>query len=344
MFKQCVGIKKNGDRCNSQVLVSQLGTRCGIHRKTLDSVGPNTIRRIELKYKYDRISKDIKNRTDLSKEEKNQLSNGQQHNYYRELDSLNELIMNETIQAGGVDADRPYRLRNIGGEIRILRIREENLEAQYIYIHMQNGNQIDQLNNVLHANHEDRLGNIANDRQSVHTTVVVEKVKTMVDKIIKIEVPSEYQTETLKTTAEIILECKLSKKAAWQMMSKYCDDESIYELGNGIYANVLNCVWQYIKSSPDANDLKKILAVEMEDNIGMCSQGNLSRLCNILSGYIDGLVIDNRSILEVLGDKLSNLMSIDNKVERLNLAEGILKEMNIPEVDWSTWIIPLSEV
>jgi hypothetical protein len=43
----------------------------------------------------------------------------------------------------------------------------------------------------------------------------------------------------------------------------------------------------YSKHSPNNEDLKKILASELEDNIGMCQQGNLTRLCNILSGYLD---------------------------------------------------------
>ena len=86
------------------------------------------------------------------------------------------------------------------------------------------------------------------------------------------------------------------------MTQHYCNDHDIYDLGKGIYANVLNGVWQYIKSSEHSEDLKRILKSELEDNLGMCAQGNLSRLCNILSGYMEE--IDIRSLNEIISADL----------------------------------------
>jgi hypothetical protein len=122
-------------------------------------------------------------------------------------------------------------------------------------------------------------------------------------------------------------------------MAKYCGDENIYEMGNGIYGRVLNSVWQYIKASPDAADLKKILAAEMEDNIGMCAQGNLSRLCNILSGYLDGINTDVKSKNEIIGEKLAELMSREpNEDNRREVGRLILREHGIPFEEWNAWL------
>jgi hypothetical protein len=171
--------------------------------------------------------------------------------------------------------------------------------------------------------------------------VVVQKVKETVQKVLKIPVPPEYQTETLKTSGEIILECGLSKKAAWQMMAKYCQDDDIYELGHGIYGRVLNSVWQYIKTSPNSADLKKILKLEMEDNIGMCAQGNLSRLCNILSGYLEGVNMDIKSKNEIIGERLAPLLDIENVAEREAAGLLVLEELQVPLEEHEVWLHPL---
>jgi hypothetical protein len=171
--------------------------------------------------------------------------------------------------------------------------------------------------------------------------VVVQKVKETVQKVLQIPVPPEYQTETLKTSGEIILECGLSKQAAWQMMAKYCHDDDIYDLGHGIYGRVLNSVWQYIKASPDSADLKKILKTEMQDNIGMCAQGNLSRLCNILSGYLDGINTDTRSKNEIIGERFAALLKLESHMEKVAEGVRILQEFNVPQEEHEDWLQPL---
>jgi hypothetical protein len=95
-----------------------------------------------------------------------------------------------------------------------------------------------------------------------------------------------------------------------------------------------------VKNSPDKEDLCKILKQEMTDNIGMCAQGNLSRICNILAGYMDG-VGSQESIAERLGRLLPPLMEIADVGDRLRSAFKILQENSVPMSDWDTWIEPL---
>jgi hypothetical protein len=165
----------------------------------------------------------------------------------------------------------------------------------------------------------------------------------MIAKILAIDVPKEYRwnMETVSNTpGDIILACSLSPKSGWQMMSKYCQDESIYDLQKGIYGMVLDGVWQYVLKSPHKLDLCKALKQEMEDNIGMCSQGNLSRLCNILSGYLDGIT-QQEPVSEVLGRMLPKLLEIDDINERLSKAHKVFVENNVDESEYQTWLDPL---
>lgn len=183
------------------------------------------------------------------------------------------------------------------------------------------------------------LGAFANDRQNVHTTAAVKQTLNVIKEILKIEVPSEYRwnmTCVSKTMSEIISECGLSPASAWQMVAKYCSDETIYDLQPGIYGKVLDCVWQYIKNSPVKGELMKILKSEMKDNIGMCAQGNLSRLTNILAGYVD-CVVAVESMQDKLGRLLPPLVDIEDIAERLIAAARIFVEVELPPEQWEAW-------
>jgi hypothetical protein len=166
------------------------------------------------------------------------------------------------------------------------------------------------------------LEKFVKDKQNVHTSVVVDQTKNIIERILKIKVPEDYRWNMKtcsKTPGEVIAECGLSIGASRTMMDKYTLDNVVYEMGKGIYGRVLDCVWQYIKTSPEKADLCKILRTEMEDNIGMCEQGNLSRLTNILAGYLDG-VVNIEPTAQILGREFPKLWDIDE--EDLRVAEG----------------------
>ena len=112
---------------------------------------------------------------------------------------------------------------------------------------------------------------------------------------------------------------------------------------SGIYGKTLDSVWQYIKSSSDKEVLIKTLKIELEDNIGMCAQGNLSRLCNILSGYLDGLVVETKSRNELIGERFAALMNIDDIDERLSAGLNILREFGIRDDEHHAWLVPLTD-
>lgn len=184
----------------------------------------------------------------------------------------------------------------------------------------------------------DTLAAFAADTQNVHTKATVNLVQKTVDLVLAIPVPDEYQTNTLKTVGEIVLACKLSKQAAAQMFRHYCSDDSIYEYGPGIYARILNSVWQFIKGSEHKDDLCSILRSEMEDNIDMCAQGNLSRLCNILSGYMESLVVETTA--EQLQRRMAEIASSD-ATDKTTQALRLLQELTIPSHEWGAWLEPL---
>ena len=181
------------------------------------------------------------------------------------------------------------------------------------------------------------------DNQNVHRSETVALVKSSVAVIaaLKIEEPDFCwnKDRVSKTPGEIIIRCSLTPAAAVLLIQKYAATDTIYDMVPGIYGKVLDGVLQFIKKSEDSVNLFKILKIELEDNVDMCAQGNLSRLCNVLSGYLEG--ISTASIADILGDLLPPLMSIESPYARLMAASEILRTYNVPDDKWSDWLDPL---
>ena len=177
----------------------------------------------------------------------------------------------------------------------------------------------------------------AADNQNVHTAISVRHVTQLVNRILVIPVPEEYRWNTRiisKTPGEILIHCGLSINAGRIMMDKYTLSDNIYDMGEGIYGRTLDGVWQYIKTSEHKEDLRQILAQELKDNVGQCLQGNLSRICNVLAGYMEG-VGSQESLAEILGRRFA---LISTRVEGI----AILDEYSVTdEVLREEWLSAL---
>lgn len=193
------------------------------------------------------------------------------------------------------------------------------------------------------ANPNQDIAAFSSDNQNVHTTIVVKQTTEMIQKIRSIPVPTEFQwnkDKCSKTPADIIMRCELTPDATFQMMSKYCSADTIYELEEGIYGKTLDCVWQFILNSDDKECLIKTIKQEMEDNIGMCAQGNLSRLCNILAGYVEGIG-PVEAMNDVLGRLLPPLLEIPDVNTRIERGKKILSDAGVPRERWDDWLVGL---
>jgi len=181
------------------------------------------------------------------------------------------------------------------------------------------------------------------DNQNVHRAETVALVKSSVTAIMSLKIEdSDFcwnKDRVSKTPGEIIIRCSLTPAAAVLLIQKYSAADTIYDMVPGIYGKVLDGVLQFIKKSEDSVNLFKILKIELEDNVDMCAQGNLSRLCNVLGGYLEG--ISTASIAEILGDLLPPLAFIASLHARHTAATEILRTYSVPEERWSEWLEPL---
>jgi len=358
--RRCIAIKSSdGQRCSKRGTVER---RCGTHHKIVTDEGPNRVELKEVIYSFKGQRKAltkhfneliaalgrqpwINNHLDYLRingeyEERLRLINvgqAQQYNnvYERQQADIERTGINpDAVQDARRRAERQQHLARLRErQLAIEQDHQQRLDIRQREIEARN------IRHVQRQAEERPLANFANDRQNVHTTSAVTQTLKIVNEILKIPVPEEYKWNmrtVSKTMSEIISECNLSPASAWQMVAKYCSDETIYDLVPGVYGKVLDSVWQYIKSSPDKEDLKKILTSEMRDNIGMCAQGNLSRLTNILAGYVECIVVEE-SIADKLGRMLPPLMEIEDIPRRLDHAARIFIEVGLPNDQWEAW-------
>lgn len=311
-----------GTTCNGRILPDH--DRCAVHVRSLETWGPHTTARKELRALHSKAYNDILRMAELTQEERN-IRIDQTLN--RQAIERGNLVREQRAYArehGDPDAPANQR-RNERRDQRI--VQRENVVLGLIGARVRIAPPVNQ------------LAAFANDNQNVHTTHAVEQTKNIMSKILEIKVPTEYRwnnRECSKTPGHIIMQCKLTPTAAWQMTAKYCQAETIYEMGEGIYGRVLDCVWQFILASPDRDDLMNIVKVEMEDNIGMCAQGNLSRLCNILSGYLDDIVI-RESPVEIMGRLILSILETTDITQRASKMTEALVESRMPLEKWHEW-------
>ena len=105
------------------------------------------------------------------------------------------------------------------------------------------------------------------------------------------------------------------------------------------YAELLSCVWTYAKtqSADLQNEIAVRIAEEVLDGLGMCEQGKITRLTNVLRGFHPAL--DEISVLSV-GEQLQNRMAVISGMpaeERRAAADAVFAELGVPAADQEAW-------
>lgn len=342
---RCAAITYKGTRCTRHVAVNH---RCNEHHEIVLWAGPSRVEQEEhdrifkhlkkqLKIRYDELLANCTNPEELKRLRTQYNTDVNDLDFQKQADLVH---IRNNIPLNAAD-DEAARIRR--QEHHAQRMAEwEQHRDEYVAMPAVNENPVVQQTIV----NNNRLLNVATDQQSVHTVVVVKNVvNKAIDKLLKIEVPEEYRWNTKsvsKTVVEIMGKCNLSVLAARDLCTKYLSDDNIYNLGRGIYGRTLDGVWQYIINKKDNEDMIKVLKQELEDNIGKCSQGQLTRICNILAGYIEGVGV-GESVNEILGREFSKLMEIETITERLSKGIKILEQNGLPEDKWSEWLKPLED-
>lgn len=189
------------------------------------------------------------------------------------------------------------------------------------------------------------LAVLSHDRQNIHTGPVNKMANETVELLCKVPIPAGQ-----RTTDEII--------AAWMEFTKKCspktikihDDmvtwgkkETVINEGDYLYRRVLRGLWATIKSYKEKNyevycELLIRLKEETRESLGMCAQGHISRLCNVMVGFDDAFKPPVPP-MEIFQEKMAAIARGEAETEeKVAEAKKIMDEFQIPEVERDAWL------
>ena len=185
-----------------------------------------------------------------------------------------------------------------------------------LYIH---NNPIENLHPAItrFLNNNKTIQNIYSDNQSVHNhNIEFTTNKSVIDFISSYKC-KETDIDELVNELNIPINIK-------NILLNYCTDEYIHSRLQLNYKEILLPVLDFIKNNVHKEELLKILYQEIQDSLGKCFQGRISRTINILNGYHECVNI-NISDNEQIGNLIINLQK--KYLDLSELEENFIKEM-----------------
>jgi uncharacterized protein (UPF0147 family) len=191
------------------------------------------------------------------------------------------------------------------------------------------------------------LALLATDRQSVHTVAVNKQTNENASYLKAIRVPAKQQTmnEILNAWIYILgipfntIQPVLKDMTAWGKKSMVIVD------GDFEYRKVLRGLWAKIKEFGGElqKELIQRLWEECSEAVELCAQGHISRLCNVLAGFVDDYKVEV-NVAEVFQEKMADLGRSRLSVkEKIAAATRLMDDIEMPAADREAWLEALGD-
>jgi hypothetical protein len=186
------------------------------------------------------------------------------------------------------------------------------------------------------------------DTQNVHTGVVSTQTHDGMKKLLSIPVKSGQSERSTRLTTQVL---DLSVQLKWvtaQVSARILADfnhwygtRTCRATDDWLYKRVFDGLYTTICQNPKKDvrlELYKRLFEEMKDSLGMCCDGHITRLVNVLVGFDDAFAPELTT-----AEKVQNLFAALSAKECSLLekvAEGVqsLRKWGVPEDEWEPWI------
>lgn len=152
------------------------------------------------------------------------------------------------------------------------------------------------------------LAAFAQDPQNVHRSSVQSTTETAIHTLLQHPVPADQDTLT-----EVHAALTTCSRHVWQSTRKtmraqlavrdavlltvplnYVDVRAF----NVSYGELLDHVWARIRSHAHKEDLVLRLAQELNESLGVCSNGKMTRLVNVLQGFDESIAVPSRDAFQ----------------------------------------------
>lgn len=186
------------------------------------------------------------------------------------------------------------------------------------------------------------LRTIARDAQNVHTTAVSQQTNAAVDKLLDTEVPKEQQTEKamVRTWLSVVPTGWNNILRTSNDVNKWFNTKTCRNHEDHLYRRLLRGLVATIDRTDNEMrpELYKRLWEECTESVGMCCEGHISRLCNVMVGFDDAFK-PPVSLGEVLQQKLAAIAGLDVPTEMKHThANAVFDELGIPAEQRQPWL------
>ena len=188
---------------------------------------------------------------------------------------------------------------------------------------------------------ENRLQRLAGDAQNVHTREVVRQSREGEDVLLTV------RTDGKDPRIQIFHAFSARFNGDFNHFTSIITDVNLWynrtevrERGDKLYARLLTGLWTLIQEQPKniRTELVTRLWQEINESNGLCAEGHISRLVNVMVGFNDHFK-PPVSTGEVLQTRLAAI-SVSNVSLEMKLKEArvVLEELHIPTAEHAVWL------
>lgn len=189
------------------------------------------------------------------------------------------------------------------------------------------------------------LAAIAQDRQNVHTQAVSQQTNQGLERLLGLR---RQHGGTMRSPDWFASKWLVRSYGSWSMVSRVVND--IYTWYNQpscrmpndhLYRNTLDGLYLAIRNVPSDEtkiELFKRTFEECFESVGMCCDGHISRLCNVMVGFDDAFR-PPVPIGELIQSKMAAIAASEATTEeKIQQAIAFFNDMRVPEADRTAWL------
>jgi hypothetical protein len=178
---------------------------------------------------------------------------------------------------------------------------------------------------------------LALDAQNIHTGAVNMLVSKGLETLLQFEpLPTSNWYMELSSIWES--KPKGQTKKVLKDMDKWYTTATCRQANDYLYKRTLDGLWTCIKQSPHKVDLIERLWEETNEAMGLCCEGHIARLCNVMCGFDDAFK-PQVSVGELLQQKISAIASKELPThQKVGEAWIVFEELSIPSGERIAWL------
>lgn len=192
------------------------------------------------------------------------------------------------------------------------------------------------------------LQRIADDSQNTHNRDVRRQTDNNVKLLLEISPPPDQNTmDEIRGVWSRVYRVpgRGVQESQYADIRKWYDTETCYTPSDWLYRKVLDCLWARIKLVEDPKIRHQLyirLQQECAEAFGMCCEGHIGRLANVMVGF-DDTFKPQIPVGLILQQKMAVIAQIENVEERFNQARALMAELNVPQEQAVPWLDAIVE-